>query len=176
MVLPMVEAFILLIHLVLFFALPITHFLGPAIAYNSILIIRIALSALGAQLLTQSLSRHGIHTWIAGLAYASTPLLCELNNGISEVCAIEWIPFAFWAAVRVLQKTVSVIGFLLGVMQGLASSATFYYGLACALVLFPLFYRCSDKANLYRSFHQEISLRRNLCRLHISHRLFSTRM
>ena len=94
-----------------FFALPITHFFGPAIAYNSILIIRIALSALGAQLLTQSLSRRGIHTWIAGLAYASTPfLLCELNNGISEVCAIEWIPFAFWAAVRVLQKTVSVIG------------------------------------------------------------------
>ena len=123
-----------------FFALPITHFFGPAIAYNSILIIRIALSALGAQLLTQSLSRHGIHTWIAGLAYASTPfLLCELNNGISEVCAIEWIPFAFWAAVRVLQKNRIRDWILLGVMQGLASSATFYYGLACALVLFPLF-------------------------------------
>ena len=123
-----------------FFALPITHFFGPAIAYNSILIIRIALSALGAQLLTQSLSRRGTHTWIAGLAYASTPfLLCELNNGISEVCAIEWIPFAFWAAVRVLQKNRIRDWILLGVMQGLASSATFYYGLACALVLFPLF-------------------------------------
>lgn len=123
-----------------FFALPITHLFGPAIAYNSILVIRIALSALGAQLLTKSLSRKGIHTWIAGLAYASTPfLLCELNNGISEVCAIEWIPFAFWAAVRVLQKNRLRDWVLLGFMQGLASSATFYYGLACALVLFPLF-------------------------------------
>ena len=123
-----------------FFALPITHFFGPAIAYNSILVIRIALSALGAQLLTQSLSCRGIHTWIAGLAYASTPfLLCELNNGISEVCAIEWIPFAFWAAVRVLKKNRIRDWVLLGVMQGLASSATFYYGLACAIVLVPLF-------------------------------------
>jgi hypothetical protein len=123
-----------------FFALPITHFFGAAVAYNWILIIRIALSGLGAQLLAQSLSRRGIHTWLAGIAYASTPfLVCELNNGISEVCAIEWIPFALWASIRVLRTNRYRDWVLLGVMQGLASSATFYYGLASALVLCPLF-------------------------------------
>jgi len=123
-----------------FFALPLTHFFGPAIAYNWILIIRIALSALGAQYLTQILSRKGFHTWIAGLAYASTPfLLCELNNGISEVCAVEWIPFALWAAVRVWKKNRYRDWLILGIMQGLASSATFYYGLASALILTPFF-------------------------------------
>ena len=123
-----------------FFALPITHFFGPAIAYNSILIIRIALSALGAQMLAEVMSRKGLHTWFAGLAYASSPfLLCELNNGISEVCAIEWIPFSFWAALRVLKSNRFRDWMILGIMQGLASSATFYYGLATALILLPLF-------------------------------------
>ena len=68
---------------------PITYCFGPAVAYNITLLVRIALSALGAQYLCRELTRDGLHTWVAGLAYATSPfLLCELGNGISEVCAI----------------------------------------------------------------------------------------
>ncbi|MEC7987870.1 MAG: hypothetical protein VX278_22070 [Myxococcota bacterium] len=121
-------------------ALPLTWAFGPTVGYNWILIVRIALAGVAAQLLAEELSYKGFHSWVAGVAYAASPfLLCELKNGISEVCAIEWIAFSLWAAARVLRTNRMRDWLLLGLMQGLSTTATFYYGLAGGILLTPLF-------------------------------------
>ena len=121
-----------------FAAAPVTLIFGPAVAYNLTLLIRISLSALAAQYLCEELSKPGVHSWIAGIAYASTPfLLCELSNGISEVCAIQWIAWTLWALARVLKKGSLQNWIVLGIFQGLTTTATFYYGLTSALLIVP---------------------------------------
>ena len=117
-----------------------TALFGPAVGYNIVLIVRLALTGLAAQLLTEEWSGSGIHTWIGGLAMITLPfLLCELSNGISEVCAIQWAIFTIWAASRCHSNPLKKNWILLGVFQGLTITATFYYGLAIGLLLVALF-------------------------------------
>ncbi|MCK6524979.1 hypothetical protein L6R49_26545 [Myxococcota bacterium] len=118
-------------------ALPVTLLLGPAAAYNLTLLMRVALSGFAARRLAAELGGDGPHTVIAGLAYASTPfLLCELANGISEVCATQWLAFTLWMAARAFRTGERRDWLLLGLLQGLTSVTTFYYGLcSAALVL-----------------------------------------
>ena len=117
-------------------ALPITAIFGPAVGYNVLLLCRLTLSALGTQLLTEELSEKGLHTWIAGFGALSLPfLLCELNNGISEVCDIEWGILALWATARYLKTGQRKHALWIGFFQGMTIMATFYYGLAIGLLL-----------------------------------------
>jgi hypothetical protein len=120
-------------------ALPLTLIFGPAFAYNVVLVVRIALSGAAAQLLGDELWGRGPAGWIAGVAYASTPfLLCELSNGISEVCATQWLMFTLWAAARLMRTRRWRDWALLGAMQGMTSVVTFYYGLASAIAVAAL--------------------------------------
>ncbi len=117
--------------------LPLTWVFGPAVAYNFALLGRIALAGLAGQLLAEELvGERGVHGWVAGVAYGSTPfLLCELANGISEVCATQWLALTLWAAARALRTGSTRDWVLLGVLQGVTSVTTFYYGLTSALVV-----------------------------------------
>jgi hypothetical protein len=120
-------------------SLPITWLFGPALAYNLVLLFRVAMAGFAAQLLCEELSESGPHTWLAGAAYATTPfLLCELSNGISEVCATQWLPLTLWAALRAIDRGRIRDWALLGLFQGLTSVATFYYGLSSALLVAAL--------------------------------------
>lgn len=114
--------------------LPVTWLLGPAVAYNLALVGRIALTGLAAQLLTEELDEPGPHTWLAGMAAGTMPfLLCELANGIGEVCATQWLGFTLWAAARALRLRTLRAWLLVGLLQGITSVVTFYYGLASAI-------------------------------------------
>ena len=118
------------------FSAPLQLIFGPAAAYNLTLLTRVAIAGYGAQLLARELFGSGKHTILAGIAYASTPfLLCELANGISEVCATGWLVLAFWATARACRTHRWTDFVLLGVFQGLCSNATFYYGLTSAIVI-----------------------------------------
>jgi len=120
--------------------LPISLLLGPAAAYNLALIGRIALAGLAGNLLAEELTGRGRHTWLAGVAYATTPfLLCELANGISEVCATQWLAFTVWAGVRAMRRGGRRDWALLGLLQGLTTVTTFYYGLVSALMVALMF-------------------------------------
>ena len=117
-------------------ALPITAILGPTIGYNLLLLFRLALSAFATQLLTEELSEKGWHTWVAGFGALSLPfLLCEMNNGISEVCDIEWGILALWATARYLKTGLRKHALWIGFFQGMTIMATFYYGLAIGILL-----------------------------------------
>ncbi len=121
-------------------ALPITALLGPAVGYNLVLVARVALAGLSGQLLAAELTGEGRHTWVAGLAYATTPfLLCELANGISEVCATHWLALTLAAGARAL-RTARWQDFLaLGLLQGMTTVTTFYYGLTSAILVGTVF-------------------------------------
>ena len=120
-------------------ALPITALLGPAVGYNVILIARVALAGAAGQLLAEELTGTGLHTWLAGIAYATTPfLLCELGNGISEVCATHWVALTLLAAARALRTGRGRDYLLLGLSQGMATVTTFYYGLTTGLMVAAL--------------------------------------
>ena len=62
-------------------------------------------------------------------------LLCELSNGISEVCAIQWGICALWMTERATARNDWKDWIGLGIFQGLTISSTFYYGLAFGLLL-----------------------------------------
>ena len=116
--------------------LPLTWTAGPAVAYNLVQIARVAAAGVAAQLLAEEVTGRGLHTWLAGVAYATTPyLLCELGNGISEVCAVSGIAFTLWAAARAFRLRRTGAWVVLGLLWGLTTVSTFYYGLAASLLL-----------------------------------------
>lgn len=118
-------------------ALPLTLGGGAALGYNAVLICRIAWAGFGAQQLAEHLwGREGGAGWFAGLAYATTPfLLAELANGISEVCATGWLPLTLWAAARALEERTPRRWAALGLLQGITTVTTFYYGLTSAVLV-----------------------------------------
>ena len=118
-------------------ALPFTAIFGPAIGYNIVLLGRLAIAGLATQgLVEEWLESKSIWGWIAGWATMTLPfLLCELSNGISEVCAIQWGICALWMTERATTRNEWKDWIALGVFQGLTISSTFYYGLAFGLLL-----------------------------------------
>ena len=116
-------------------ALPFTAIFGPAIGYNIVLLGRLAIAGLATQgLVEEWLESKSVWGWIAGWATMTLPfLLCELSNGISEVCAIQWGICALWMTERSTSRNEWKDWIALGIFQGLTISSTFYYGLAFGL-------------------------------------------
>jgi hypothetical protein len=115
---------------------PISWIFGPAAAYNTVLILRIAAAGLATQALTEALTGRGAHSWVAGAAYASSPyLLSELHNGISEVATVHWLAWTLLMAHRVQQSPSRRNWLWLGLAQGLCTAANFYYGLVSGMMV-----------------------------------------
>lgn len=111
-------------------SLPLTLTLGPHFAYEALVIARVALAGFFACELARELWGDGPHAVLAGVAFATCPmLLCELQNGITEVVAIYWIPAALLAAYRAVRLATPAAWALLGGVLGLSVLANFYYGL-----------------------------------------------
>lgn len=120
--------------------LPVTWTLGPAVAWNLLLIARIAWAGFHARRFAGVLGTPGPHTVLAGVAFAASPyLLCEVYNGISEVCAVGWVPLVLAQALIFARERSLRSALLAGGAWGLSFWATPYYGLASGLVLGPAF-------------------------------------
>ena len=110
-------------------ATPITLLFGPHVAFEAVLVAEVALAGFFAQRLAEAIFGGGFPGWVAGVACATAPgLICEIQNGISEVTAIWWIPATLLAAERAVRGDPG--GWRrLGVWLGCASFAALYYGL-----------------------------------------------
>lgn len=116
-------------------ALPLVATVGPALAWNLVLVGRVAFAGLAAHALCRELSGPGRHNAVAGVAMATAPYLwVELANGISEVTAVAWVPATLWAAERARRRGGLGAWALLGACLGLSTLATFYYGMLAAIV------------------------------------------
>ena len=117
-------------------SLPVTLLAGPHVAYETVLVVRIALAGLAAQACCEELFGEGPHGWLAGVAFATTPmLLCELHNGITETLSVWWTPACLLAAVRASRRQDRRDWILLGLAVGGSVLANFYYGLVNALAV-----------------------------------------
>jgi len=115
---------------------PIAWVFGPAVAFNMVMVLRLALAGLAAQLLTETLTGRGVHSWLAGAAFASMPfLLSEIGNGISEVATVHWLAWTLWAAQQVREDGSAAAWRKLGLLQGLCTVANFYYGFLSGLMV-----------------------------------------
>lgn len=115
---------------------PLSWIFGPAVAYNSVLLLRVAAAGLAAQCLSDALTGRGLHGWIAGLGFASLPfLLCELGNGISEVASVHWVAWVLVASHWVRKSGTRRDWHRLGVVLGLCAAANFYYGMVAGLMV-----------------------------------------
>ncbi len=119
-------------------ALPVTLLFGPAAAWNLLLITRIAWAGFHARRFAGLLGTQGPHTIVAGVAFATSPyVLCELYNGISEVCATGWVPLVLAQWLIAVRTRSWRAWSLAGLCLGGATWATPYYGAALILGLLP---------------------------------------
>ncbi len=109
-------------------ATPLVLLLGPVAAYN----LGAWLHGLAAGLAAHALARRlGGRGWVAGVAFAGSPLmLAHLNNGSSEAFAVMWLPLAGLALVHALQRGGLARSALAGLLLALATAASWYTGLA----------------------------------------------
>ena len=115
---------------------PLAWIFGPAVAYNGTMLLRVALAGMAGQYLAETVLGRGAHCMVSGFTLVSLPfLLCEMSNGISEVVAIHWIPWALAAAHRAWNQPTKRHWLQVGVLFGLASAANFYYGLVTGMLL-----------------------------------------
>jgi len=115
---------------------PLAWVFGPAVAYNAVMILRLAAAGLAGQALAEVVLGRGPHTTVAGMGMITLPfLLAEMSNGISEVIAVHWIIWVLWAGWQVLERPTPQGWMKLGILGGFATLASFYYGLVSALML-----------------------------------------
>ena len=115
---------------------PIAWVFGPAVAYNGVMILRVALAGMAGQVLAETVLGRGVHCVVAGFGLVSLPfLLCEMSNGISEVIAIHWIPWTLAATWKAWTSPTRRAWLMAGLLFGLTTSANFYYGLVTAMIV-----------------------------------------
>lgn len=119
---------------------PLCWIFGPAVAYNGVMIARLAAAGLAGQALAESVLGRGPHTMVAGAGLVTLPfLLTEMSNGISEVIAIHWIVWVLWAGWTAIQSPSKDNWIRVGIFGGMATIASFYYGLVSAMMLAVLY-------------------------------------
>jgi len=113
-------------------AAPLVWLLGPVLALNLAAWLHGAGAGIAAHALGRALGGRG---WVAGAAFASSPLLlAHLNNGASEAYALIWLPLAGLAVVHALRAGgwARILG--AGLALAIAAGASWYTGLAAWLL------------------------------------------
>jgi hypothetical protein len=113
---------------------PLTLTLGPAFAFNVVMMSGVAFSAFAAWLLARRVSGDDLTAALAALIYGASPqLLGQAYNGISETVCAGWMPLTLWALVRVIDRPSLKRGALLGLAAAACVLTSWYYGLLTAI-------------------------------------------
>ena len=126
------------------FTAPLLPVLGIPLTYTALVWWRLMLAGVGAHLLADAVierrlpqlphARDG--AWIAGVAYASAPvLLSAVHNGTSESFNGGWAALAIWAAYRASTQGGAARAILAGVLLLPAAVASWYAGVVAFLAV-----------------------------------------
>ncbi len=111
-------------------ATPIHMLVGPAMAYNVMVMFGFALSAWGAWLLVYRVTGDAICSGIAMVIYGASPhLLGQAYNGISETVCAGWLPIALWSLLHFLDRPNWRRACGLGAAMAATMMTSWYYGL-----------------------------------------------
>jgi len=114
--------------------MPLQLLLGPAMAYNMVMLFGIALAAFGSWLLAHKVTGDPVASGVAMVLYGCSPhLLGQAYNGISETVCAGWFPIALWALLRFLDRPQWRRALLLGVLMATCMLTSWYYGLFAVL-------------------------------------------
>lgn len=109
---------------------PIQWLVGPAMAFNMIIMFGFALSAWGAWLLAYRLTGDAVCSGIAMVIYGASPhLLGQAYNGISETVCAGWLPIALWSLLHFLDRPTWRRALGLGAAMAITMLTSWYYGL-----------------------------------------------
>jgi hypothetical protein len=134
-----------------FLALPLSIFVGPAVAYNFSIILQLALAAFCARLLCLKISRNETAAWIGGMIFGFSPyLMAHALDHLSLVTAFP-IPLFVLAMDRIFtsEEPSWWMGVPLGLALLLAALAHYNYAVLC-LVFAALFLAIETWSNLSR--------------------------
>ncbi len=113
---------------------PVQLMLGPAAAYNLVVVVGFAVSAFGAWLLARRVSGDDRAAGVALVLYGAAPhLMGQAYNGISETVCAGWLPLTLWGLVRLIDRPVWTRALALGSFAALCALTSWYYGLMAAM-------------------------------------------
>ena len=109
---------------------PIQWLVGPAMAFNLIIMFGFALAAWGAWLLAYRVTGDAVCSGVAMVIYGASPhLLGQAYNGISETVCAGWLPIALWSLLHFLDRPTWRRATLLGALMAMTMLTSWYYGL-----------------------------------------------
>jgi len=113
---------------------PVQLLLGPAAAYNLVVIAGFALSGFGAWLLARRVTGDPIVSGLAMVLYGGAPhLLGQAFNGISETVCAGWLPLTIWGLIRLIDRPSVGRMLALGAFAAGCALTSWYYGLMAAI-------------------------------------------
>ena len=113
---------------------PIQWLLGPAAAYNLVMILGFALSGFAAWLLARRVTGDPIISGLAMMLYGGAPhLLGQAFNGISETVCAGWLPLTIWGLIRLIDRPTIGRMLALGTFAASCALTSWYYGLMAAI-------------------------------------------
>ena len=121
---------------------PLVELLSPGIVFNLKLIFSFTMGALGAALLMRHLAIGRLAAGVGGALFMIGPyLLLETFNGVSELVAVEWVPFAMLYLLRSQSKEGRVKDTLLcalfALMAAYSSGYNIFFLLLFGMALIP---------------------------------------
>lgn len=137
--------------------LPVQWVAGPIAAYNAAIFLNLLLCGLGAYALGHRVSGSWAGAVLAGVAYMTTPhLLGQIYNGISETVAAGWLPLTVLAMRETFVEPGWRRGALSGLLWGLTSLASWYYGLFAGMVFAGLLGREGLRLLSWRRYRPDV--------------------
>lgn len=117
-------------------ALPLIGWLGPVATFNVVLLAQVVLAAFGVFVLARHVTGDGRAAWVAGLAFACSPVITARSMAHHSLVAAAPLPFFAWTVLRALEGPRWPLWALAsGACLAWAGYSDVYYAIYCLVLL-----------------------------------------
>lgn len=107
---------------------------GPALAFNTVIVLQLALAGFAAWLLARRLTGDALASGAALVVYGAAPhLLGQAYNGISETVCAGWFPLTLLCVLRLMERASVGRAITLALCASACVLTSWYFGLFAAL-------------------------------------------